>query len=90
MPTAISDAEARTWKAAERDHWEADPCTCLECLEAGVTDKPRRFVPLDPYDRAQIGDRDIYRGEWIHGWTLKRWYKARDDFSALWHRLFPA
>lgn len=43
---------------------EQPPCACGECVQAQVTDKPRR--------------RDPRSGRLLHGYELKRWYQAKD------------
>jgi hypothetical protein len=42
------------------------PCLCGECKQAGVSDLPLR--------------RDPHTGVFLHGYPLKRWYAAREDF----------
>lgn len=48
------------------DDYQRDPCRCPDCVQAGVS------------DRMQIRDR--YSGAWLHGYDLKRWWAARDQF----------
>jgi hypothetical protein len=42
------------------------PCACPECSQAGVSDQPIR--------------RDPRSGRWLHGYDLKRWLQAQQDF----------
>jgi len=42
------------------------PCSCPLCVQAGVTQLEAR--------------RDPRSGVWLHGYDLKRWYEARDQF----------
>lgn len=44
-----------------------EPCSCPECRQAGVTLLQTR--------------RDPYTGVNLHGYSLKRWYAARDTFQ---------
>ena len=46
--------------------FEREPCTCGECVQAGVS------------ERLQL--RDPYQGKWLHGYDLKRCYEAKDMF----------
>lgn len=41
----------------------APPCSCGECVQAGVTAVELR--------------RDPWSGKWLHGYALRRWYEAR-------------
>jgi hypothetical protein len=90
-------ADRRTMHAAEADDlaratalcFEDEPCGCVQCDAAGVTDRPLRFVPTelgpDEYERAfnlRTGKVEIV-GHWAHGDELHRWYAARDVFFAL-------
>ena len=87
----LSDAEARVYRRAEALRYEDEPCGCALCVEAGVSEKPLRFVPefteadtdrkvLDP-----IGNRVVTAGHWAHGWELQRLYVARANF---WNRCY--
>lgn len=42
--------------------WKREPCTCGECVQAGVSMKPQL--------------RDPQTGQWQHGYRLKRNYDA--------------
>lgn len=42
------------------------PCACGACQQAGVSDQP------------QIRDR--HTGQWLHGYDLKRWIEAKENF----------
>lgn len=80
---ALSEVEAHAWLRAERLRWADSPCTCAECRSVGMNTTPRRFVPLFDADdrevRARIGDREVVRGEWIHGERLLAWSLAREQ-----------
>lgn len=64
------------------------PCACLRCEDAGVSHRPRRYVPDelddDTYARAFCPtlNRVVMTGHWAHGEELRRWYAARDTFVA--------
>jgi hypothetical protein len=47
---------------------QGEPCSCGQCVQAGVSDKPIR--------------RDPHSGVFLHGYDLRRWYEARDGFLA--------
>jgi hypothetical protein len=87
---ALTADDADDWLNAERLRWEGRPCTCRSCVEAGVTDKPIRFVPeFDENDRdvkVRIGERVVTRGHWAHGDELRRWYVARDECMTKWRK----
>lgn len=53
----------------KRRDFEADPCACPLCVQAGVT---KKFLRRDPHS-----------GKWLHGYDLKRWHEAHDRFQAL-------
>lgn len=54
-----------------------DPCPCAECRQAGVSDLPSVV--------------NTKTGEQTHGYPLKRWHAARDQFLADYKRaLDPA
>lgn len=80
--------EAAEWLAAERHFFEAEPCSCRECSEARIAgymdDKPLRFVPNEDryggYEKRVLGNREVLRGHWAHGFELARWYQARAGF----------
>jgi hypothetical protein len=77
----MPERDAREWRKAEQSRWQAEPCGCQSCVEAGVNEKPLRFVPVD--DRMVIeplSQRVVNAGRWAHGWELFRWYQARADF----------
>ncbi len=57
------------------EDFERDPCSCAECMQAGVSDKLQK--------------RDRYTGEWLHGYPLKRLYEAQEDFWRRFHELLP-
>lgn len=50
----------------KREDFEAFPCGCGECVQAGVNTKPQR--------------RDPRSGKWLHGYDLKRLYDAEASF----------
>lgn len=56
--------ERRAYRAGDNT---GQPCNCLECQAAGVTDKPIRFVPADEFHQ---------KAHWAHGEELRRWYEA--------------
>lgn len=89
IPT-MEDPEAREWLRAERQKWEDGLCGCDECREAGVADKPIRFVPMFDRDDAELKmlcfGRVVCRGEWIHGLPLMRWHIARENFFTMFSR----
>ena len=45
------------------------PCSCGECVQAGVTDLELR--------------RDPHTGDVLHGYRLKRWYESYEQFKTL-------
>jgi hypothetical protein len=83
----LSGAEAAEWLQAERQRYEAPPCSCQSCVAAGVTDQPLRFVPnFDANDRdvrVLLGERTVTAGHWAHGVELQRWYAARAQCRAV-------
>lgn len=83
---ALNESEARAYEQAERMRYEGRCCSCRECVEADVTEKPTRFVPeFDAEDRevrVRCGERIVVAGHWAHGQELARWYQARGDFYA--------
>jgi hypothetical protein len=52
----------------KREDFVGDPCTCPECVQAGVSTQELR--------------RDYQTGRWLHGYALKRWYEALDEARA--------
>lgn len=52
-----------------RDDFERAPCTCPECYQAGVSERPQL--------------RGYRSGAWMHGQELRRTWEARDSFWAL-------
>jgi hypothetical protein len=50
--------------------FEQAPCQCVECVRAGVHEKPQR--------------RDPWSGKWLHGYDLKRLYDAEARFWQQW------
>jgi len=80
--------EAEEWARAERLRWEDQPCACVACVAAGVSDRPIRFVPQftpeDTDDRAihPAKQRPVTTGHWAHGEELARWYRAKEAFYA--------
>lgn len=85
LPT-LTDAESREYRDAEKRRWEGEPCNCASCFQAGVNEKPIRFVPdltRDERDDAALDpvtNRLVCRGHWAHGWELARWYEAKANF----------
>lgn len=52
-----------------RADFERGPCTCGECRQAGVSDRPQL--------------RSTKTGAFLHGYELKRVYEAQDAFWAM-------
>jgi len=75
--------EGAEYLRALRLHYQDDPCGCPSCFQAGVTDRPLRFVPDftpdDTEDRAYHPAlrRVVVVGHWAHGEELRRWYVAK-------------
>jgi len=72
---------------AEQHYYRDDPCGCLDCLTAGVTDRELRFVPtlVEDWSREERAFHPRRRrlevtGHWAHGEELARWYDARQAF----------
>jgi hypothetical protein len=82
-------AEAAEYVRAVRQHYQDDPCACVACQEAGVSDRPLRYVPeFDTEDREERAwcssmHAVVVVGHWAHGEALARWYAARDRFFAV-------
>lgn len=80
----IPPQKAEDYRRAELKRFEGQPCSCHECVESGVTERPTRFVPeTDADDNAVVmrdGEKLVTPGVWIHGYALARYYKARADF----------
>ncbi len=83
----MSDAESLEHHQAEISGYEREACGCQSCVEAGVNEKPQRYVPLEkPGSDWQVVtklnrfDKAVTAGRWIHGWELFRWYEARAGF----------
>jgi hypothetical protein len=79
---------------AETVHYDDAPCGCEECRDAGVADRPLRFVPDEGpggLERALDLERNriVVTGHWAHGDELGRWYRARDAFYASASRRSP-
>lgn len=78
--------QAKEWTEAERLFYEGDPCGCADCILANVTYLPTRYVPCLDANGDTIPMRHpnkplpVLRGEWLHGFPLKRWYSARAEF----------
>lgn len=81
-PQQMTEREVSEWRDAERLGYENVPCKCRECRDAGVDEKPIRFVPYDdPEEPARLSpSRVVLRGHYIHGEALARWYVAKDRF----------
>lgn len=88
---AMAREETAEWLDAERKGFEADPCSCRACTEAGVTALPIRFVPtldrFEEYSKRLIGTREVLRGHWAHGHELLRWHLARESCMVTWRGL---
>lgn len=79
--------ERAEYARAEALRYADMPCGCGACFQAGVDDRPVRFVPDDVngvLDRAidTVRNRVVVTGHWAHGDELARWYRARDVFFA--------
>jgi hypothetical protein len=80
-------AEVDVYMDALRRHYHGDPCSCLLCQDADVTDLPQRFVPdFTPEDVEERAfcpalNRVVVVGHWAHGYELRRWYAAKDKFA---------
>jgi len=86
--------EAAEYTRAEGLHYEDNPCACLLCQAAHVTDKPLRFVPdfMDGQNQPARAfhpgkNAAVTAGHWAHGEELVRWYAARDRFFSLYARV---
>ena len=78
------DEQAR----AERLRYDDDPCPCVDCVQAGVSDRPLRYVPTvfaDTEAKAFNSRRNKLEvvGHWAHGEELRSWYAAREAFFGL-------
>jgi hypothetical protein len=83
----MATTERLEYARAESLRYEDDPCGCLLCQSAGVTDRPIRFVPDEVdgvLDTAIDTERNriVVTGHWAHGDELARWYVARAAFFA--------
>lgn len=80
----LSSTEADAYRRAERLRYEDAPCGCRACREAGVHEKPIRFVPEFHPDgserRVREGEREVTAGHWAHGAELFAYYQAKADF----------
>lgn len=80
----LSVDQAREYADAEGRGFEGQCCTCRECAQNGVDEKPTRYVPTE--DRHGETEQRTYRGRavvvghWAHGLELFRWYAARANF----------
>jgi hypothetical protein len=83
----VTDEERAEYRAALDAGFNADPCGCHLCQQAGVSHRFLRYVPdedADGHDLNRVdGDRIITLGHWAHGDELVRWYAARDHFLSL-------
>jgi hypothetical protein len=79
----MSVEEVETHARAVRLGYEDTPCICSACEAAGVSDRPRRFVPTlwpDDSEQRAYNPRSAKvetLGHWAHGDELRRWYEAR-------------
>jgi hypothetical protein len=83
----MATPEREAYDRAEALRYQDEPCWCVDCQDAGVTDRPVRFVPDEVHgvlDRAidTVRNRIVITGHWAHGDELARWYVARDAFFA--------
>lgn len=80
-------AEVDVYMDALRRHYHGEPCSCLLCIEAGVTHLPLRFVPdFTPEDIEERAfcpalNRVVVVGHWAHGQELRRWHAAKQAFA---------
>jgi hypothetical protein len=80
----ITAEEAAAARRAARLRYQDAPCQCGACQAAGVTERPRRFVPTLTRDGDEERVRDpqtlrlVVAGHWAHGAELARWYAARE------------
>lgn len=78
--------EVREAMRAESLGYEDAPCGCDLCVQAGVHEKPLRFVPEfndDDTDRKVFNpaqNRVMTAGHWAHGAELFRLYDAQASF----------
>ena len=84
----LAASELDAYEAAERKHWHDEPCSCLDCVTAGVSDRPLRFT-VDRWEDGRDVDawdprrhRVVHPGHWAHGEELARHYRAYDAFKA--------
>ena len=74
--------EAAEYARAAALHWSDEACGCPACFQAGVSDRPLRFVPDfladDTEARAYhpVFRKVVTTGHWAHGDALRRWYVA--------------
>ena len=74
----MATPEREAYHHAEALLWQDEPCSCWDCQDAGVTERPLRFVPDEVHgvlDRAIDTDRNrvVVTGHWAHGDELARW-----------------
>jgi hypothetical protein len=92
-PSGRATSDSRYMTAGEMDdhdqaaamRYVGDPCGCADCVDAGIQDRPIRFVLGDDDQRAFHSRRNQIEliGHWAHGEELARWYAARDHFFSL-------
>jgi hypothetical protein len=83
----MATPEREAYARAELLRYQDEPCWCVDCQDAGMTDRAIRFVPDEVngvLDKAIDTDRNrvVVTGHWAHGDELARWYIARDAFFA--------
>src|SRR4030095_3133266 len=84
----MTTSEVAEWERARRQLYAGDVCGCLTCLEAGVADQPRRFVPIDNSDggvlQAWHPERKqlVPGGEGVPGGEVGRWGGAAEGRPA--------
>lgn len=87
----LSAEAAREYVDAESRGFEGQPCTCSECVSAGVAEKPMRYVPTEDrfgeFEKRHYQSRTVLLGHWSHGQELARWYAARANFYEMAMRL---
>jgi hypothetical protein len=83
----MATPEREAYVRAEALRYQDEPCACWDCQDAGMTERPVRFVPDEVngvLDKAidTVRNRIVITGHWAHGDELARWYVARDAFFA--------
>lgn len=89
----MSDEEAAEHRRAVAGGYQAAPCQCYLCQQAGVHTRPLRFVPDEDADGNEVprvlNGHVVAMGHWAHGTELRAWYAAHDKFWAMRKRVKP-